>query len=379
MRQFHTIDQLRDAARRRLPRFAFDFVDGGAGRETALDANIARLRALKLIPRVLQGCDDRSMATTLFGRTWAAPLGVAPMGLPAIAWAGADQAMARAAAVANVPFVASTPASAAIEDIVAINPHAWFQLYVGRDANIVDLLLDRVEAAGVKVLLLTVDVPVAGRRVRDLNNRFGMAFKPGPGDVLQMLAHPRWTLATALSGGPRFANMERYGTGQRGGTAFANLTTGQPERRRPLDWSYLADLRRRWKGILLVKGVMHPDDAAKAVAMGADGVVVSNHGGRQIDTAPASIEMLPLVREAVGDRGAVLFDSGVRAGEDIAKALALGADFVLAGRAFLYGLGAMGPPGADRALAILLDEFDRVLPQLGCMSPADLKGAHVRI
>jgi isopentenyl diphosphate isomerase/L-lactate dehydrogenase-like FMN-dependent dehydrogenase len=380
MRQFHTIDQLRAAARRRLPRFAFDFIDGGAGRETALDANTARLRALKLVPRVLQGCEGRAgLAASLFGRPWAAPLGMAPMGLPALAWPGADLAMARAAKAADVPFVLSTPASAAIEEVVAVNPDAWFQLYVGRDGNITELLLERAEAAGIRVLVLTVDVPVPGRRVRDLDNRFGMAFNPGPGDIAQMLAHPRWSLATALSGGPRFANLERYGTGKRGGTAFANLVTGQPSRHRRLDWTYLADLRRRWKGVLVVKGVLHPDDAVRAVAMGAEGVVVSNHGGRQLDTVAPSIEMLPLVREAVGDRAAVLFDSGVRAGEDIAKALALGADFVFAGRAFLYGLAAIGPAGAERALAILLDELDRALPQLGCLDPAALSAQHVRV
>jgi (S)-mandelate dehydrogenase len=359
-----SIDQLRDAARRRLPGFAFDFIDGGAGREYTISDNVAALARLRLVPRILRGVTTSDLTTTLFGQTYGAPFGIAPMGLPAIAWPGADFGLASAAAAANIPFVLSTAASATIEAATAIAAKVtWFQLYPSRDPAYTAQLIDRAEAAGVRVLVLTVDRPVMGWRTRDLTNGVGLQMKLNARACLSLAAHPRWSLATLRAGKPRPANPE---PAQPPGAAVA------------LDWGFLTMLRGRWPHTLLVKGVLHPDDARQAVGAGADGVIVSNHGGAHLESAATSIARLAVIRVAVGDKVAVLLDGGMRSGEDIAKALALGADFVLLGRAFAWSVAALGSDkGPVRAIAMLRDQFSRTLTLLGCRFPADLTRDHI--
>jgi len=369
--RFHTIDQLRRTAKARTPRFAFDFIDGGAGTETGLAENEAALRRLKLIPRVLTGCEQRSTEMELFGRRYSLPVAAAPIGMAGVGWPGAERGVARAAAAANIPYILSTAACLSIEDAAAdAGENFWFQLYAGRDPKMVDDLVDRADVSGASVLVLTVDVPVGGKRLRDLKNRFILPLRPSFAMAADVLTHPAWSLATLRAGPPRFANMERYSEKGARASSLAELMSAQSSAR--IDWAFLAELRKRWDRPLVVKGVMHPEDARRVIEAGADAVIVSNHGGRQLDASAAPVDMLPLVRAAVGPDAKVLVDGGFRTGEDVAKALVLGADMVLLGRAFCYGVGALGPrEGPDEVVRIIREELDRAMALLGCH---DLRG-----
>lgn len=373
-RRLHTIAHLRSAARRRLPRLAFDFMDGGAGSERALARNCEAFAKIRMLPRALVGCETRRRAVTIFGEAYAQPFGVAPIGLANLIWPGADEALAAAAAKAQTPYVLSTAGTTSIETIAKIAPRAWFQLYVGRDQAIVDDLIARADVAGAPVLVVTVDVPAPGKRVRDLVNKFSLPLRLGPREAFDIASHPRWAMATWRAGAPRFANLERYGGEGASAQSLASLMAAQSSAR--LDWRLLGEIRARWPRRLVVKGLLHPDDAVRARAIGCDGVIVSNHGGRQLDSAPAPIEMLPAFRAALGADFTIGLDGGARCGEDIAKALALGADFVLLGRAFLYAVGALGPErGPSETIEIVADELDRAQAQLGCPAYEDLRRA----
>ena len=371
MKALHSIGAMRERARARLPRFAFDFIDGGAGRESALSRNARAFDAVRLVPRVLSGAVVRSQTLELFGRTYAAPFGIAPIGMANLAGPATDLALARAAADATLPYCLSTAATTAIEPIARAAPASWFQLYVGQDAAIVDDLIERAAAAGMPVLMVTADVPAPGKRLRDLENEFVLPLRVSLRLAADVLRHPRWALALALEGAPRFANLERYDRPGASAQSLARLMASQSSAR--LDWEWLARLRERWRRPLLLKGVLHPQDARRAQSLGIDGVVISNHGGRQLDCAPAPIEVLAQVRRAVGARYALLLDGGVRSGEDVARALALGADAVLLGRPFLFAVAALGPGGAAALIGLLREELDRALAQLGCRSVAQLR------
>lgn len=368
----HTIAHLRTAAKARLPKMVFDFIDGGAGSEGALVRAEQAMNEVCLVPRILTGAEERSSAVTLLGKTWAQPFGVAPIGLGNLVLPGTDGALAAAAAAAGIPYVLSTAATTSIEDIRAVNPDAWFQLYVGRDSALVEDLIARAQAAGVETLIVTADVPAPGKRVRDLVNGFTLPLRPSVGMLLDLVRHPGWCLATLRGGAPRFANLERYAGKGTNAQSLAALMAKQSSAR--LDWSLLAAIRRRWDGKLIVKGVLNPDDARIARDAGMDAVIVSSHGGRQFAAAPAPLSMLPLVRDAVGDEFPVLMDGGIRSGDDIARALCLGANFVLLGRAFLYAVGASGTREGPRiAIDLLAGEFDNTMAQLGARTIAALR------
>ena len=368
----HSIADLRARARVRLPRVVFDFIDGGAGDEASLRRNEAAFQAVRMVPRVFAPCRTRDLSTELLGQRYAMPFGVTPMGLCNLAWPGTDKGIAAAAAQARIPYALSTMSSTSIEDIARVAPeHTWFQLYVGGDAAIADSLLDRAEAAGIRTLVLTVDANFPARRLRDRRNGFALPLRPSAGLLADLLLHPRWSLATLAAGAPTFENFLPTAKDPRTINIAAMLVSLAQAH---IDWSTLERMRARWPHKLIVKGVLHPQDAQRSAALGADGVVVSNHGGRQLASVPSSIEALPAIRQAVGPGFAVLLDSGVRCGDDIAKALASGADFVLLGRSFLYGTGALG---AQRGPAVTIDilrgELDTALAQLGCNSIRDLR------
>lgn len=368
----HSIADLRARARVRLPRVVFDFIDGGAGDEASLRRNEAAFQAVRMVPRVFAPCRTRDLSTELLGQRYAMPFGVTPMGLCNLAWPGTDKGIAAAAAQARIPYALSTMSSTSIEDIARVAPeHTWFQLYVGGDAAIADSLLDRAEAAGIRTLVLTVDANFPARRLRDRRNGFALPLRPSAGLLADLLLHPRWSLATLAAGAPTFENFLPTAKDPRSINIAAMLVSLAQAH---IDWSTLERMRARWPHKLIVKGVLHPQDAQRSAALGADGVVVSNHGGRQLASVPSSIEALPAIRQAVGPGFAVLLDSGVRCGDDIAKALASGADFVLLGRSFLYGTGALG---AQRGPAVTIDilrgELDTALAQLGCNSIRDLR------
>jgi (S)-mandelate dehydrogenase len=278
--------------------------------------------------------------------------------------------LARAAAAADVPYILSTAATASLEDVAKAAPgHGWFQLYAGRDQDIVDDLVRRAHEAGYPVLVVTVDIPVPGKRDRDLRNGLTLPLRPRPGLVLDVLRRPAWLLASARAGAPRFRNIEPYVKAARATSlaeAMALQTSGN------FDWGRLARVRAAWPGKMVVKGLMAPDDVKRAADEGADGVILSNHGGRQLDAGPAPIELLPRALDAVQGRIPIMLDSGIRRGGDVLRALALGAAFCFVARATLYGVAAGGEPGAAKALAILGDEVDRTLGQIGCRALAEL-------
>ncbi len=352
-----SIADARIAARRRMPRIMFDYVDGAAGSEYACVQNITRLDQLRLQPRVLVNTENRNLGKTLLDKLWHLPFGIAPMGMCDLTWPGADKCLATAAVKYNIPLALSTMASSSIEDTFQrAGSNAWFQLYVGQSEQVGFDMVDRAAKAGYDTLILTVDVPFVAPRPREQRNGFQVPFRMGPKQFFDFASHPRWSIDTLLTGIPKVANNVKEDT---------NTKFVRNESRGKVDWSFLQRLRERWQGKLIVKGVLSPEDAVRIRDSDVDALYVSNHGGRQLDSAPAAIQMLPLIRDAVGNNYPILFDSGVRNGEAVIKALALGADFVLIGRPLLYGLGAGGEVGLSTVIDLLINQIDATLAQLG--------------
>lgn len=356
-----SIDDLRARAKRRIPRFAFDLVDGGAENERNLRRNITAFEEIELTPRYMVDVSSIDTSATLFGQTFDVPFGMAPIGMLNAFWPDADLTLARLCARENMPYVASSAASTTLERLAeAANGNGWFQLYVSSDGQVTEGLISRAEAAGYDIMMVTADVPAAGKRDRDIRNQLAVPFKITPEVVAGLIANPLWSLATLRHGKPNIAN---YADLLKSATSYADvqktlITPG-------FTWDDLERLRARWKGKLLVKGILHPEDAVRCADLGCDGIVVSNHGGRQVAFGPPTIGALPAISEALGGRIKIILDSGVRRGADILRAKALGADFVLAGRAMAYGVGAGGAAGAARAKELLELELVRALGQLG--------------
>jgi len=336
----------------------FDYVDGAAGSETAARQNRQTIDSIKLMPRVLVNVENRVLSKSLLGRQYDLPFGIAPMGMCNLTWPGSDQMLGEVARQRNLPVCLSTLASSSLEDMrIWAGDNVFFQLYVGQSEAVAMQLASRAKEAGYGVMLLTVDVPQVAHRIRDLKNGFGTPVKLGPRQVLDFALHPEWSLRTLKAGVPDTANFSP----ETGTAAFS-----RHESRGRIDWEFLARLRDFWPGKLVVKGVLSAEDAVRCRDAGVDAVYVSNHGGRQLDSAPAAIQMLPLIRNAVGIDFPLIFDSGIRSGEAIIKALALGADFVMLGRPFLYAIGAAGQQGLDRVVSLLEQEVGLTLAQLGC-------------
>lgn len=356
----------RARARRRLPAFVFDYIDGAAEDCLSLRANRQAFEATALYPRVLRDTTTIDTAVQVFGRRWALPLGVAPMGLNGLAWPGGDTLLAQAAAAAGVPFVLSTASNDRLEAVRQAAPEAelWMQLYVMQDPGCTEQILRRAHRAGYGTLVLTVDVPVSGMREQDHRNGFRVPFRMTPRLVWDLATHPRWSLRQAIAGQPAFVNLVEEVSGTLSPQAQAALLARAMDQ--GLDWQRFDAIRDAWPGKIVIKGILHPEDARLAVSHGADGIIVSNHGGRQLDGAAAPLHALSAVMEAVGHGVPVLLDSGVRRGVDVAKALALGATAVLVGRPLLYGLAAEGGAGAAQVLAMLAEDMRRTMALLGC-------------
>ena len=366
-----SIADLRLRAKARIPRFAFDLVDGGAEDERNMQRNEAAFADVELTPRYLVDVAKIDTSAELFGQTFDMPFGQAPIGMLNAFWPDADLTLARLCKRKNIPYVASSAASTTLEALAeAADGNGWFQLYVSGDEGVTEGLIARAEAAGYPVMMVTVDVPAAGKRDRDIRNQLSVPFKFTPEVILQCAMNPRWALTSLKHGTPNIAN---YADLLQSATSYADVqkTLISPS----LDWSQLKRIRDRWKGKLLVKGILHPEDAVACADMGCDGVVVSNHGGRQVAFGPPTIEALPAISDALDGRMKILLDSGVRRGADILRAKALGADFVMTGRALAYGVGAGGSDGAQRAFDILELELIRALGQLGAKSIRDVNGA----
>ncbi|WP_116140009.1 alpha-hydroxy-acid oxidizing protein [Trinickia diaoshuihuensis] len=369
------VEAFRALARRRLPRRVFDYVDGGAEDERGLRRNRAAFERIEFLPQRLVDVSRRDMSTKLLGQTIGAPLLIAPTGMNGLVWPNGDIALARAARRAGIPFVMSTASNVSLERLAGeAGGELWFQLYV-LQRDLADSLVQRAARAGYRTLVATVDVTLNGKRERDMRNGFALPLRFTPRACLDALAHPRWTWALLRSGGvPTLANIDSdNGTGIEARAALL---------RRQMDasfaWDDLSRWRDRWPHRLIVKGILRPDDALRCIELGADGVIVSNHGARQLDDAVASLDILPEVKAACASAGALMLDSGIRRGSDVVKAVALGADAVLLGRATLYGLAAAGEAGALRVIEIIQDEIDRTLAMLGCASIADVRPHHLR-
>jgi L-lactate dehydrogenase (cytochrome) len=373
---------MRDLARRRLPKMIFDFIDGGAETEATVRANRAALDRLALRPKVLVDVADRDLTTSVCGLPLSMPLILGPTGLARLAHPDGELAIGRAAQSQHIPFVLSTGSSFSIEDVAAAtgdDRQLWFQLYLLKDRKLNENLLERAKKGAYEAVVVTVDVPVVAARERDLRN--GMTVPPhiGPRNALDAARRIRWTAGFLRSGrklsmgnliealGPEAKNVKTAAQW------FHDLTTPK------FDWSELQWVRSVWDGPLMVKGILRPDDARRAVDSGADAIVVSNHGGRQLDFAPPTIDVLPGVVDAVGSSVDVLMDGGIRRGSDIVKAVALGAKACLMGRPYLYGLGAGGQAGVESVITMLRSELSRCLALLGCSAARDLSRDFVQL
>jgi isopentenyl diphosphate isomerase/L-lactate dehydrogenase-like FMN-dependent dehydrogenase len=379
-RHYPTVDYLRRAARRRLPHFAFEYSDGGSGKEDAgIRRNWAALDAVEMVPRYgvmpsLPPCDIE-----LFGRRYAAPIGVAPMGGPAIVWPGADKHLARAAQRARIPYTLGLAGGATIEEIAEIAPDVcWFQLYraAKNDHAIGFDLVRRAAATDCNALILTLDVPVRTTRAREVVVGLGGAFEPDLAMMLQAARSPAWSMALWKHGIPRFETLRAYA----GADASINdvIAFARREMGGAFTWDEVAQYRDRWKRTLIVKGILHPQDAEKAIALGVDGMFVSNHGGRQIEALPGPIDVLPAIVKQVGSRATVMYDSGIRSGTDVVRAYALGAAAAFAGKAFLWGLGALGEEGPSHVIDLLIEETQLALGQLGALRPEEARAVVIR-
>lgn len=362
--QLLSIADLRKQARRQLPRFVFEFIDGGAEDELTLHDNRAAFERQRLVPRVLVDVAEPDTRCRVVGAPAAAPLLICPMGSCSLAWPEADLALARAATRRGLPYTLSTMATISIEQMAdAVQGRLWFQLYVLRDKAITSQLVERAKEAGYEALVVTVDLPAGGKRERDLRNGISIPLRFGPRLVRDTLLRPAWLWRLMRHRQPQYENVRGLLGDQSAGVTIAARVGQNLDAR--YDWDDLARLREQWPRKLLVKGVEHPDDARRLAALGVDGIWISNHGGRQLDGALATFDAVPAIRAAVGDRIPLLLDSGVRRGVDILKAVGRGVEAVGIGRAALFGAAVAGEAGVERALDILLGELTLAMKLAG--------------
>jgi L-lactate dehydrogenase (cytochrome) len=373
---YHTsypgIDDLRERARRRIPRFAFEYLDGGCNEDVNLRKNTDELRQVELKPYYLAPHETSSLKTELFGHEYDAPFGIAPIGLQGLMWPGAPEVLARAAVEHNVPFILSTVSTASIERIGEITGgRFWYQLYHPSDNAIRDDILNRAEAAGCKTLVLLCDTPTVAYRPRDIRNGLAIPPRLTLRNILQIVGRPVWAVRTLLHGKPRFATMAKYmpkglNINQLGAWMSATFT-GR------LNEAKIAPIRQRWKGSLVLKGVASEEDAQTAVRLGLDGIIVSNHGGRQVDPGESTIRSLSPIAAKFRGQIRIMIDSGLRTGPDIARALACDAEFTFLGRTFMYAVAALGREGGQHAIAMLKVQLTKVMEQICCHRVADLR------
>jgi (S)-mandelate dehydrogenase len=378
-RRFPTVAYLRRHARRKLPHFAFEYCDGGAGSDGGIARNWRALDAVELVPRYGVTTALPPVDVELFGKRYSAPIGVAPMGGPSLVFPGADQYLAAACQRVNVPYTLGLVGGMTVERAAEIAPDVlWFQLYrCWRNGHAIGFdLVKRAEACGVHVLMLTLDVPVRTTRSREVAVGITSPFRPDLRMIAGMLASPGYLASMWRHGQPRFGNLKPYTPD----TADVNEVAAFVRREigGAFTWDEVARYRERWRRPLVVKGILHPDDAEKCVAIGVDGIVVSNHGGRQVEGLPAPIDVLHAVARAVGGRATVMLDSGIRSGLDVVRAVALGAQTAFAGKAFLWGLGALGAEGPGHVIDLMIDEMTSAFGQIGALRPHEARSVVVR-
>jgi len=362
---YPSIDLLAQRAKQRLPGFAYDYLAGGCMAEVNLHKNTSDIRAVELRPAYLRDYKGASLKTTLFGREYAYPFGIAPVGLQSLMWPKSCEILARTAHRHNVPFVLSTVTTASIEKVAEITEgDFWFQLYHPAEDSLRDKLLERAAAAGCKTLVLLADTPTFGYRPKEIRNGLSVPPKMSLRNVFQMCTRPEWSFSQLFAGIPQFATLKPYippGLSMKHLGLFMNKTfSGR------LTAARIRTIRDQWKGNLVVKGMVNPEDAELAISLGADGIIVSNHGGRQLDQGQSTIKATALMAQQFKGRTKIMMDSGIRSGSDIAVALASGAEFTFIGRASMYGVCAMGAKGGDQVVEILQKELQQVMEQLGC-------------
>ena len=358
------IEDLRLLARRRVPKMFYDYADSGAWSESTYRANETDFQQIHLRQRVAVDMSNRTLSTTLVGEPVAMPVALAPVGLTGMQHADGEILAARAAAAAGIPFTLSTMSICSIEDVADnVDKPFWFQLYVMRDRDFMDRLIDRAKVAGCSALVLTLDLQILGQRHKDVKNGLSAPPKMTFGNIIDIAGKPRWWLGMLGTKRRTFRNIVGHAKGVKDTRELSAWTSEQFDP--TLNWDDVKRIKERWGGKLILKGILDVEDAELAVASGADALIVSNHGGRQLDGAPSSISALPAIATAVGSRIEVLMDSGVRSGQDVIKALALGARGVCIGRAYVYGLGALGEAGVAKSLAIIRNELDITMALCG--------------
>ncbi|MBV8120601.1 MAG: alpha-hydroxy-acid oxidizing protein [Alphaproteobacteria bacterium] len=375
------IEDLHRMAKRRLPKIAFDFIEGGLEDERGLERNTSAFHKYQLLPRYLVDVSRRDQSKAVFGQTFSSPFGISPTGGTSLFRDHADLMLAEAARDANIPYIMSGASSETIEAAARIAPkNHWYQLYSARDPQINADLIRRAADAGLGAFVLTVDTPVGGKRERNIRNGFAnirgglfQALSLKPSILAEALTHPGWILEYLKRGGgtPMLGNWQPYApAGASAEQVYKFVSSVRPFNAQT--WRDVETYRKLFPRALVIKGIMSPADALRAIDVGCDGILVSNHGGRQLDQAPASLDVLPAIRAAVGDRLTLLLDSGIRRGADILIALCLGADFCFMGRPTLYGAAAGGLPGVKKAIDIFVNEIDLVMGQIGCPSLSEL-------
>jgi L-lactate dehydrogenase (cytochrome) len=369
--RYPAIDDLRKKAMTRIPRFAFEYLDGGCNEDVNRDKNTQELRAIELVPQYLKTlANPVEMKTELFGQVYDAPFGISPIGLQGLIWPNAPEILAAAAVQHNIPFILSTVSTSGIERISEITKgKAWFQLYHPTDNALRDDILKRLQASQYEVLVLLCDVPTFGYRPRDIRNGLAMPPRMTMKNILQIMGKPTWALNTLRHGQPGFATMKQYMPKDLNmkqlGFFMDRTFSGR------LNKEKIAPIRDKWKGKIVLKGVASEADAAMAVQLGLDGIIVSNHGGRQIDSGESAVHSLIPIAKKFKEKIKVMMDSGIRSGPDVARAMASGAEFTFLGRSFMYGVAALGEEGGTHTISILKKQLQQVMEQVGCEAPSE--------
>jgi L-lactate dehydrogenase (cytochrome) len=375
--KYPSIDDLRNRTRQRIPKFAFEYVDGGCNTEDNLRKNTREIREVELKPYYLRDYGGVSMQTELFGKTYDAPFGISPIGLQGLIWPKATEILAKAAFENNIPYILSTVGTASIETVAELTEgNAWFQLYHPKEEELRDKLLERCADAGLQTLVILSDVPSFGIRPKEIKNGLAIPPKLSLTNMLQIVGNPRWAIETLFAGQPEFKTLLPYipkGLSLKHLGLFMNRTfSGRMSEDR------IKAIRDKWKGNLVLKGVASEEDAEKAIGLGVDGIIVSNHGGRQLNAGQSSIKSLANIAERHKGQVKIMMDSGIRTGPDIASSLAAGAEFAFLGRSFMYGVGALGKDGGNHTIELLKMELKQVMEQVCCERVSDLSNHLVR-
>lgn len=370
--KYPSVDDLRKRAKVKMPKFAFEYLDGGCNEDINLDKNRTDLQKIELMPQYLSKFEESEMKTELFGHTYDAPFGIAPVGLQGLMWPNSPEILAKSAKKHNVPFILSTVTTSSIERVAEITEgKSWFQLYHPAEETVKRDLLDRAAAAGTDVLVILADVPTFGYRPRDVRNGLAMPPSMSVKNIIEVMKNPDWALQTLIHGQPSFKTLEKYmpkGLNLKKLGEFMDATfSGR------LNEDRIASIRDQWKGKLVIKGVVSEEDAQRSINLGIDGIIVSNHGGRQLDAGQSSIVPMTNLAEKFGHQTKIMVDSGLRGGPDIARAMASGAEFTFMGRSFMYGVGALGKKGGDHTISLMKRELQQVMEQICCQKTSDFK------